>query len=145
MTPKQKAIKQAYIDCFVQSGMTQQEAEEKWNEVQSKVDENGWVIIRRYDENPFDHEGVVERKLVEVEIDDVYFWRLKSLSGIETNRGWKRVEDGLPEEKGDYFGCYPDGSVSCFFFNPEDDFDVTVFSEELTHWQPITKPDLPIF
>lgn len=149
MTPKQKAIKQAYVDCFIQSGMTQQEAERCWNEEHSRyVNEDGytqaWDDNERYLLYVFRYELAIECIIKGTDAGHLIFIP-KSLQGIDNNNGWKSVENGLPVEKGDYFGCYPDGSVSCFFFNPDDDFDVTLFSEELTHYQKITKPDLPIF
>lgn len=115
-------------------------------------DLNGWYFYQLNDEREI-IKGLSPRNMSfefnnakQDNVNLIYFYRPKSLSGIEKNQNWKRIDiEGLPAEKGDYFGYYPDGSISCFWFNPDDDFDRDLFSTELTHYQEITKPKPPIF
>lgn len=108
---KPQAIKQHYITEFVNSGMSQQEAEEKWNEISPFVDENGFIrhFASNYDyiEEIRSYFSFVNKENFEfVDTDhfsknsNIYF-RPKSLDGIENNRGWTAIlsEKDLP--KGD--------------------------------------------
>ncbi|HYD92348.1 MAG TPA: hypothetical protein VEA37_12775 [Flavobacterium sp.] len=134
---KQDVIKKAYQDAGVD-----------WELVKDYVDDNGWINIAHH---TFTDEvfNLIKSFLRECDIKGALEYRPKSLAGIEDNNGWITIEGEdtniLPTEKGDYFGLYPDGSISCFFFNPEDDFDRELFLTELTHWQPIIKPSKPLY
>lgn len=140
---KQEKIQEAYIAAGVD-----------WEAVKEYVDEDGWckwVIKTPKDmvRNFLDNKDLYDKSSKNEPMAFKTFVRPKSLRGIEDNAGWINMEGEdvniLPTEKGDYFGLYPDGTISCFFFNPEDDFDRELFLTELTHYQPIVKPSLPLY
>lgn len=71
----------------------------------------------------------------------------KSLSGIENNNGWIRIESesDLPKDTGYYHVKYHDGSYTVHRYSVESDFDKTLFLEEFSYYQPIEKPKPPIY
>lgn len=92
---KQKAIEAAY-------GI-------HWEKVKDYVDENGWIVKRRY--NPFSENLEIDRTEM-LDLENIFEYktfhagneisvRPKSLSGIETNNNWISIhsEDDLPKEK----------------------------------------------
>ena len=122
---KRKAIKQAYGKF--------------WDILKFYVDEDGWVWKERafldytYDEISkhieFEH----------IESEDVC--RPKSLSGIENNQGWIKLE-GKPNE------IEYDGDV--WIINKNGGIEINLNHEYLelgyaTHYQPIIKPKPPIY
>ena len=138
MTAKEQKIKEAYG--------------EHWESMKEFVDENGWLMSSTFlktNSRLYREIGKVFRNIKTEFKKNSFDYRPKQLSGIENNNGWISMEGEitniLPTEKGDYFGLYPDGTISCFFFNPEDDFDRELFLTELTHYQPIIKPNPPIY
>ena len=74
------------------------------------------------------------------------FWRCKSLQGIENNKGWIRIEskDDLPKEEGNYFIVRSNNEVGTSYFIPNNDFSAIDW-RDITHYQPIEKPKLPIY
>ena len=93
--------------------MTKQEAIQKaygehWEAVKDYVDENGWIgnVYYDLDVNDKDFEeqdfGLLQSNIK---------YRPKSLQGLETNRGWIKIEseDDLPVESIDCTTCYFDG------------------------------------
>ena len=75
-----------------------------------------------------------------------YFYRPKSLQGIEDNNGWIRIEseDDLPKDK-----CvllvYPEFDDQYTFLYNNDKESKETLIENHTHYQPIEKPKPPIF
>jgi len=131
---------------------------EHWQTVEMEVDENGWFSSGTTDRQVFEHQlrsigidaSMIDQKgvLDPVTWNKTKFMRPKSLRGIEDNNGWTKIEtnaSNLPNEMGDFFGLFPDGTISCFWFNPDDNFDIDLFTNELTHYQPIIKPQPPIY
>lgn len=73
--------------------------------------------------------------------------RPKSLSGIEDNNGWIRIEseEDLPKDCGDYWVYDDDGDIGYYMFNLfEEDFE-HVKENGITHYQPIIKPKPPLY
>lgn len=98
-TKKQEAIRLAYGD--------------KYESAKNILDENGWCNYQLNDERELIR-GISPREM-ECEYNNFkqdnvnlkYFWRPKSLSGIETNNGWISIlsEDDLPKyENAKYHG-----------------------------------------
>jgi hypothetical protein len=115
---------------------------ELWETVKDYVDENGFV-------------NCVKNKKIKLisffHVSEIEFngnlVRPKSLSGIENNIGWIKIEskDDLPKENG-YFMClYQDGEIIPHHFSINSEFDRELFLQEFTHYQPIVKPKPPIY
>ena len=116
---KQEAIKKAYGENYIHA------------------DINGWIRFGMY----------VPTDLGIENYDDINgFWRCKSLQGIENNKGWIRIEskDDLPKEEGNYFIVRNNNEVGTSYFIPNNDFSVMDW-RDITHYQPIEKPKLPIY
>lgn len=158
MEAKQKAIKDHYIKAFIDSGMSEEEAEAKWNEIEPRVDkETGWMDFGYCCNGSSDVEDElfdlnIKYSLGDYENSDPYgegnaYWRPKSLNGIETNRGWLKVEDGLPEEDGEtkyWAGILENGK----FIKQEVNISATRIINlkgYFTHFQPIKKPSKPLY
>lgn len=149
---KQEAIQKAYEAAGVD-----------WDKVKEFVDDSGNCMM--YDsfgkklnlsfqemgftqeqyKNVF-HSGVNEKSEL--------MYRPKSLSGIDTNNGWTKIEseNDLPKDNDAYFVAYSDGSVEHFLTGSW----IRTFKELesnpeyppkriLTHYQPIQKPKPPIY
>jgi len=119
MTPKQKAIKEAYG--------------EYWDEVYQFIDDNGWCTQLDFSKPPSErrnhrtlsemgfkeNDGLLDVGLNHITGNNV--WRPKSLQGIENNNGWIKIEseNDLPKEDCDCHIEYKDGSVSIdkYFIN----------------------------
>jgi hypothetical protein len=76
--------------------------------------------------------------------------RPKSLHGIETNNGWIKIESeaDLPKEKGDYWCIDRFVNVNPYatFFDPESFISLNErWMHRYTHYQPIIKPQPPIY
>ena len=85
MTKKEK-IKEEYIALFWST--PEKEREKRFSQIEAYIDEFGWF------EGNFSNvsENLIERSGHEI--------RPKSLSGIEDNNGWNKIEDGiLPEDE----------------------------------------------
>lgn len=125
---KEKAIREAYG--------------EHWETVKNHVSENGWLYHPRGGEVTFDPFIGFQHQHP---VDDA--WRPKSLQGIETNLGWLSVKHhGLPNKFGAYWTMAtnneePQANTYGFMNSNSWTFD----SETVTHYQPIIKPNLPIY
>ncbi len=76
-----------------------------------------------------------------------WFWP-KSLDGIENNRGWTRIESesDIPKEITECYVFDDDGDISCFTFGFDSQKDYSeVVNCGITHYQPIIKPEAPIY
>lgn len=109
------------------------------------ADSNGWIRVKagQYQNEVFNRLKMSERN---------HAIQPKSLNGIDKNNGWVRVwnELDLPTEK-----------TACFFlvellertytgyYNPENKSFVscgfTYIHDAVTHYQPITKPNTPLY
>jgi len=91
--------------------------------------------------------SVVKESDIEFEYleSDLIKWRPKSLKGIENNNGWIKIESeaDLPKESGFYYVVDSDSKeVTDRYFEIE---NYDYFRQFSTHYQPIRKPELPIY
>lgn len=141
MTPKQQAIKKAYGEYY--------------DVYRKYIDPDGWVS--------WNH-GAPLHNMEETDIHESgLYWRPASLNGIENNRGWISVEDRLPENVDpdgerwidiEYWIHTKHGGIFTANWDPdkkngEHEWFVSDWSsipvDEVTHWQPVIKPEAPIY
>ena len=109
-----------------------------WEVVYEYVDKNGWCSAYWKTKTYFQTEFTSEK------------WRPKSLTGIEDNNGWIKIESeaDLPKE-----GMHHSILLDSECINGYRNYDVIVFYEvnskfrkkEISHYQPIEKPKPPIY
>lgn len=106
-------------------------------------DKTGWIhgyFCNGVDDIINDFGDITDKIDYDIEFDGVGKFRPKTLRGIEYNNGWIKIgEDGIIPYEGNIWGLTEDGKV--FFFG-EDEF---IEKGWLTHYQPIEKPELPIY
>ncbi len=128
-----------------------------WNELKEFIDENGWLPWcyrgTSIDKNPASladmymycgGQGNHEKKHL-TQPDNKTLFRPKSLQGIENNNGWIKIESeaDLPNEYGYYFAFDNlSNDVNIILFSPENKVN---WIDNVTHYQPITKPLKPIY
>lgn len=148
-TKKQEAIRLAWIEIL---------GEEKYNEIKSEIENNGWLI--KYSYNPFVDEVYIDRKEL-LDIEDVFHFktyhagneisvRPKSLSGIEDNNGWISIEseEDLPKESGTFYISFYNGEVgtALFYLDVQRWYSTHEGIRRFpTHYQPIVNPQPPTF
>lgn len=123
--------------------------EEFYEYVENSADENGWV--KREEHSGFMRSHFYLGKNIETKfIDKVEYWRPKTLEGIENNNGWIviRSEEDLPRESDAYFVAYFFKGKLLFqylrAFRINSD-DTEYWLDNFTHYQPITKPNPPLW
>jgi len=120
---------------------------EYWEQVKDYVNENGWTqkvsLLNRKECN-------AKRNLNSLNSN---LFRPKSLQGIENNNGWIKIESeaDLPKENTtchfitkrniNYIGEFRKEEGESFFFKGIEGFSFSF----ITHYQPITKPNPPIY
>jgi len=84
--------------------------------------------------------------------DDVCYWRPKSLQGIENNNGWIKIEseDDLPKQENNLWLLLSDGSCILGDYNIfqkkfRHRLEGVCTDDEVTHYQPIEKPQPPLY
>ncbi|SEG75398.1 hypothetical protein [Sphingobacterium lactis] len=131
-TAKQEAIRKAYG--------------EYWEQVKDKVDEEGWFYYYSMDyltkskNYSLTHYLTCDEDIYKLTI------RPKSLQGIENNNGWIRIESegDLPKDSYNYYAFCSNGSVMTF--NDFEYYKKYIIPElKVTHYQPIVKPEKPIY
>lgn len=150
MTPKQQAIKKAYGD--------------KYDTLKDQIDENGWVEHYPGKEG---HPNWRDLLKDEYELQCIEglpdYWRPASLNGLEDNRGWVSVKDRLPENVDpdrerwidiEYWIHTKHGGIFTANWDPdkkngEHEWFVSDWNsipvDEVTHWQPVVRPEPPIY
>ena len=149
---KQEAIKKAYG--------------EYWEQVKDYVDENGWIFhekgfYQNYKKfvSPFeigfskDDDDNIELHSDSFKKTANFYWRPKSLNGIENNNGWVRVnnEADLPKFTIQYWVIIKDSLIKAYYRGSDrwlvdgNDYPKTTDIHGITHYQPITKPKPPIY
>lgn len=133
---KQEKIQEAYGEYWELFSVEEQE---------NILKNNGWVM-------KFNHPLHWEMcKFFEIETSDYGVgtsWRPKSLQGIENNNGWIKIEseNDLPKETIDVFWMDKTQGIICGKYYAINDYDnIKFLIENATHYQPITKPQSPIY
>lgn len=141
---KPQAIKQHYITEFVNSGMSQQEAEEKWNEISHFIDENGWSKSKEL--NPIDL-NIPFKNILSKDFGCGVLWRPKSLQGLENNRGWTAIlsEKDLPSEDGYYWIEDKSGKIEVLRFIKEDSYFMIIWRSQIVAYQENKQPPKRIY
>ena len=124
---KQETIKQHYITEFINSGMSEQEAEQKWEHSEEFINPDDGYFQNREE-----------------------YYRPISLRGIETNNSWIRVESekDLPKEY-DYFHLKLQSGDEIIAYNSMHrrlfvDCDDEIEYRFITHYAPIEKKSPPL-
>ena len=129
---KQEAIKKAYGDN---------------NEIYEKsLTKNGWLNVE-YDIYENADRFYFDFLRHELNADEYeYFIRPKSLSGIDDNNGWIRIEseDDLPKVQDSFYVCFKNGEIIQRYFIPNNKHSKEDW-RNITHWQPIEKPLKPLY
>lgn len=123
---KQEAIKKAYG--------------EYWENVKDYVDNDGWI------NNSIPKFTFGQLKNLDLEYKNDVFFRPKSLQGIENNTGWIKIEseDDLPKVQDSFYVCFKNGEIIQRYFIPNNKHSKEDW-RNITHWQPIEKPQPPIY
>ena len=117
---------------------SKQEAINKVYGIESlRADANGWMLLGYLVPNDL---GFSEDEIDRDETRGI--WRPKSLQGIENNLGWIKIED-LKLTK----------PTICFVVNEFSEVDIDTYRNDIeeyfkssyTHYQPIIKPNPPIY
>jgi len=140
MTKDQK-IKEAYGEYF----------ELIENDIQNDEWGCGWLFLHHFkDQKRQSLFHKIQKNLGRESHPMNYGFRPKPLHGIENNNGWIKIEreDDLPEESGIYFvfaktWYKPFYRVDVFCGRLKNSFDNN--KSCFTHYQPITKPQPPIY
>ena len=141
---KEEKIKEAWVKLI---------GEEEFNNLKIDIDLLGWLKVSERDYHykyntslvgDFNGKGYNPmQKIKDYEANPTpYFVRPKSLEGIEKNNGWIKIESesDLPNKTNDYWIVNKLG-VSIRNYDMQEDNDWN----DVTHYQPITKPKPPIY
>lgn len=133
MTLKEQAIKKAYGEYYSPDD----------------IDENGWTDNASKDlvkNIPCDF------KQMHVVYGSMSDWvRPISLRGLENNRGWISVKERLPETFYEECWLYVNGDILIGLWNDSDrcwDDEqglILPHISNVTHWQPVVKPEAPLY
>ena len=119
-TAKQEAIRKAYG--------------EYWDQVKNSIDDDGYILgnAKSLPNKEFDGDGFG-------------YIRPKSLQGIENNNGWIRIEsdEDLPKSTIDTFYTY--GEDYGIKMEGWGNLKIGYRVGRITHYQPIVKPEKPIY
>ena len=115
---------------------------EHWEKVKDKILFGSWL-----DDDDIDDEFRiwVKQNCETANIPDV-IWRPKSLSGLESNRGWKSIEskEDLPKVSG-WYHVVENGKVIKSEFKSGMYNNIDYWIEHYSHFQKITQPEPPIY
>lgn len=135
-TPKEKAIKAAYGDMWIYMSSFPQARN-------IALENEGWVFITQLP-------STIDRTLFDFQHGDS-ICRPKSLSGIENNRGWTRIEseEDLPKISGEYWATTVYGRIRRLYFSKwEDEWQEITnnsISHTVSHWQNIEEPKPKVY
>jgi hypothetical protein len=142
---KEEKIKEEWINIV---------GEKNYNFIKQFLNENGFTNRGKYHWliNNFSKEYIKDNFYVTIEIDNDKLFRPKSLQDIENNNGWISVlsENDLPSENKSCWVKIKDTEVNTPFWYRSSDktfqFNGLVYGiKDVTHYQPITKPQPPIY
>jgi len=113
---------------------------EHWESLKEFVDDDGWCKKRIEHE-----ERMLKKDIIDVQIvgHGQYFYRPKSLQGIETNNGWKKIESeaDLPSLK-DELIIFRDESGLTTTWQSDDILETPKYFMRYSHYK-IKEKDLP--
>ncbi|MCT4263408.1 hypothetical protein HZP32_14920 [Elizabethkingia anophelis] len=136
---KQQSIKAAYG--------------EHWDKVKDYVNKNGWCDFKAVFGDIGNGKGLEGIELETMNNYDpkyCYWKRPKSLSGIENNRGWTRIEseEDLPKDRNieDLLIFTETGEILVASSKYLSDAEIRRYwIKTVSHWQKFVKPNPPIF
>lgn len=116
---------------------------ENWEKVKDFVYENGWCSTRKN----IDFENIRQSFEIEYKRFTTYHWRPISLKGIETNRGWIKIESeaDLPKTEDEFWVFDNKGNCEKLIKQIGLDSNSYWWMKNVTHYQPIIKPLPPIY
>lgn len=127
---------------------------EYWQESKSFINENGWINTKEWLGGIGNTQIFNKIKGIELECMDnydhkyCYWFRPKSLQGIETNNGWIKVEseDDLPKEiyNSIYWVASQNGWIENTIYSSTS-IEQKYKNGTCTHYKPIEKPEQPIY
>ena len=114
----------------------------EWKKVKSFSDENGWI--------EFDKLSPWETELFQWEFKEgeAKYWRVGSLSNLELNNGWTKVEsiEDMPKGMGHYFFMLKNNKYPRLIdLNPSVMIHIQDLYETITHFQKMEWPSEPIY
>lgn len=117
---------------------------EWWETLKNYVSKNGYVETEKHSRFVRNH-FYLSNNIETYWDDEIEFWRPKSLSGIENNNGWIKIESkyDLPKEEDDYHIFTESGNLSIAFFDVSDGW--LIACDKITHYQLILNPKHPIY
>jgi len=115
---------------------------EYWEKLKFCIDENGWFnqITKWQSLDNYFHKDTIEGKS--------YLQRPKSLQGIENNNGWIKIEseEDLPTTEIDCHIIYNNNLMTFSVWdNVLKGFYIGIVKQNPTHYQPIIKPQPPLY
>jgi len=134
MTPKQKAIKEAYG--------------EYWEKVKNNVSNNGWIDTCFFSLRDSGIKYIQSKNYDGLAL--IFLHRPLLLEGIENNNGWIKIENNIVENliDGETYHTYEKNVANqrkLVYSEKSHGFLFMGFKQWCTHYQPIIKPQPPIY
>lgn len=130
--------------------MTKQEAIEKaygeyYFEFKDNIDENGWT--NSVSQGMLNYITCDSKDMHIISGSPENWYRPMSLRGIENNNGWIRIESesDLPKQNGRYWIMSKSSIINQDVFDSTDMILKSLWKSNYTHYQPIIKPEPPIY
>jgi len=119
---------------------------EHYDLIKNHIDDNGWVLDIYCGKSH-------SLKVLDCEWKSSSYCRPKSIQGIENNNKWIKIEseDDLPEQGGSYYVTRCDKVETAVYVKDNrwlvkgNDYPKTTILHSITHYQPIQKPQPPIY
>ncbi len=117
---------------------------EYWETVKDHVDENGWFVKDAFQMIDY-HDLVSTIDFVHDHSTDEM--QPKEIYGIKDNNGWIKVnsEEDLPKTNGMYWTIAKFNEVCANTWGMLGKSEFTFDNGHVTHYQPIIKPNIPIY
>ena len=120
-----------------------------WEFYKDNVNENGWIKDRDFWGKWPEDDNITKIDWETTDHDDDWYdtRRPKLLQGIENNNGWIKInsEDDFPKTEGTYW-VYDNINVTTAYYTSGSGFQLVMgINCKPTHYQSITKPQLPIY
>jgi hypothetical protein len=146
MKEKKKAIKKAYGESYDIC----------------QPDEYGWTMRNYSGDNNINKDFSIIKELFGIDYEGLnlefhplrgysdakFKIRPKSLDGIETNNGWIHIKEEFPPHEEEVYLIYYNQILRGYYSNHYGNFSIDgreYSIKDITHWQPIVLPNLPIY